>query len=100
MAHKAIWLFRNICSHTRPLNASISMFRPSKRKSGENTTRWGEFCEGCDRRVPGYNTPAAGNGQSRRNFDTLGISPIESTEITIFRWKMPNNISQCDEYVK
>lgn len=82
MAHKAIWLFRNICSHTRPLNASISMFRPSERKSGENTTRWGEFCEGCGRRIPGNNTPVAGNGQSRRNFDTLGISPVESTEIT------------------
>lgn len=41
MAHKPIRLFRNICSHTRPLDASISMFRPSERKSGENASRDG-----------------------------------------------------------
>lgn len=71
MAHKAIRLFRNICSHTRPLDASISMFRPSKRKSGENAAGWGEFCEGWG--------PKSENGQSR--IVNFGISPVESAEI-------------------
>lgn len=39
MTHKPIRLFPNIRSHTRPLDASISMFCPCERKSGENSTR-------------------------------------------------------------
>lgn len=57
-------------------------FAPPSVKVAKIRRRWGEFCEGCGRRIPGNNTPVAGNGQSRRNFDTLGISPVESTEIT------------------
>jgi len=39
VTHKPIRLFPNIRSHTRPLDASISMFRPCERKSGENSTK-------------------------------------------------------------
>lgn len=81
MAHKPIRLFRNICSHTRPLDASISMFRPSERKSGENASGWGEFCEGCAapfrRIIPQW----LKTSYRDVNFDTPRISPVYPTEV-------------------